>query len=242
MCVVPPRFILSFSANLLDCASFPRIDIFPHLHSEPVHLGSSLQHCHPIRHTSQLSRPMAPHSSPLGLRRQLARLRPRLTLGTPNQNHLNRAPSPLPALVPARCLRHPPNRPYPLRRPLHRTPLPLPQPLARQIRYYYVFGFLSSVSLILLVTIAEVTIIATYSQLCAENHHWWWQSFLTGGSSAFWIFAYCIWYYLFKLNVTGFVSGLLFFSYSFLACAVYGLLTGTVGFLTAYAFVKRIYR
>ena len=130
MCVVPPRFILSFFANLLDCASFPRIDIFPHLHSEPVHLGSSLQHCHPIRHTSQLSRPMAPHSSPLGLRRQLARLRPRLTLGTPNQNHLNRAPSPRPALVPARCLRHPPNRPYPLRRPLHRTPLPLPQPLA----------------------------------------------------------------------------------------------------------------
>ncbi|EYE97104.1 transmembrane 9 family protein [Aspergillus ruber CBS 135680] len=108
--------------------------------------------------------------------------------------------------------------------------------------YYYVFGFLSSVSLILLVTVAEVTIIATYSQLCAENHHWWWQSFLTGGSSAFWIFAYCIWYYMFKLNVTGFVSGLLFFSYSFLACAVYGLLTGTVGFLTAYAFVKRIYR
>ena len=34
--------------------------------------------------------------------------------------------------------------------------------------YYYVFGFLSSVSLILLVTISEVTIIATYSQLCAE--------------------------------------------------------------------------
>lgn len=127
--------------------------------------------------------------------------------------------------------------------------------------YYYVFGFLSSVSLILLVTISEVTIIATYSQLCAEvyspspenlssksnankkkNHHWWWQSFLTGSSSAAWIFAYCIWYYFFKLNITGFVSGLLFFSYSFLACAVYGLLTGTVGFLTAYAFVKRIYR
>lgn len=108
--------------------------------------------------------------------------------------------------------------------------------------YYYVFGFLSSVSLVLLVTISEVTVIATYSQLCAENHHWWWQSFLTGGSSAAWVFAYCVWYYVFKLHVTGFVSGLLFFSYSFLACAVYGLLTGTVGFLTAYAFIKRIYR
>ncbi|KAL1961708.1 hypothetical protein VTN77DRAFT_1312 [Rasamsonia byssochlamydoides] len=107
--------------------------------------------------------------------------------------------------------------------------------------YYYVFGFLSVVSTILIVTVSEVTIIATYSQLCSENYHWWWQSFLTGGSSAFWIFAYCIWYYLFKLHITGFVSSLLFFSYSFLACVVYGLLTGTVGFLTAYAFVRRIY-
>lgn len=75
-----------------------------------------------------------------------------------------------------------------------------------------------------------------------QNYHWWWQSFLTGSSSAFWIFAYCIWYYTFKLHITGFVSGLLFFSYSFLACAVYGLLTGTVGFLAAYAFVRRVYR
>lgn len=107
--------------------------------------------------------------------------------------------------------------------------------------YYYVFGFLSVVSTILIVTVSEVTIIATYNQLCAENYHWWWQSFLTGGSSAFWIFAYCIWYYMFKLHITGFVSSLLFFSYSFLACAVYGLLTGTVGFLTAYAFIRRIY-
>ncbi|GAB1216661.1 hypothetical protein ATERTT37_005879 [Aspergillus terreus] len=108
--------------------------------------------------------------------------------------------------------------------------------------YYYVFGFLSAVTTILMVTVSEVTVIATYSQLCAENYHWWWQSFLTGGSSAFWVFAYCIWYYFFHLHITGFVSSLLFFSYSFLACAVYGLLTGTVGFLTAYAFIRRIYR
>ncbi|KAJ5814592.1 Sodium:alanine symporter [Penicillium riverlandense] len=107
--------------------------------------------------------------------------------------------------------------------------------------YYYVFGFLSVVSAILVVTVIEVTVIATYSQLCSENYHWWWRSFLVGGSSAFWIFAYCIWFYMFRLHVTGFVSSLLFFSYSFLACTVYGLLTGTVGFLAAYAFVRRVY-
>ncbi|KAI4134064.1 MAG: hypothetical protein LQ347_001833 [Umbilicaria vellea] len=107
--------------------------------------------------------------------------------------------------------------------------------------YYYVFGFLSVVSVVLMVTIIEAAIVATYIQLCAENHHWWWQSFFVGGAGAFWIFIYSVWYYYTKLHIQGFISGMLFFSYSFLACVVYGLLTGTVGFLTAYAFVRRIY-
>lgn len=34
--------------------------------------------------------------------------------------------------------------------------------------YYYVFGFLSVVSVVLMVTIVEATIVATYIQLCAE--------------------------------------------------------------------------
>ena len=107
--------------------------------------------------------------------------------------------------------------------------------------YYYVFGFLSVVSLVCIVTIVEVTIVATYIQLCSENYNWWWQSVFIGSGSAVWIFFYCIWFYWTKLHIQGFVSGLLFFSYSLLACTVYGLLTGTVGFLTAYAFVRRIY-
>ncbi|KXX73267.1 Transmembrane 9 superfamily member 4 [Madurella mycetomatis] len=108
--------------------------------------------------------------------------------------------------------------------------------------YYYLFGFLAVVLTILMVTIAEVTVVSIYMQLCAENYHWWWQSFLVGGASAFWIWMYTLWYYFTKLHITGFVSSMLFFSYSFMACCVYGLLTGTVGFLTGYAFVRRIYR
>jgi transmembrane 9 superfamily member 2/4 len=62
-----------------------------------------------------------------------------------------------------------------------------------------------------------------------------------GGGSAVWVFAYSIWYYYFKLHITSVVSSILFFSYSLLSCALYGLLTGTLGFLAAYAFVRRIY-
>lgn len=107
--------------------------------------------------------------------------------------------------------------------------------------YYYVFGFLAVVSVILVLTIAEVTVVTVYIQLCSENYHWWWQSFMIGGGSALWIFLYCIWYYFAKLHISGFVSSILFFTYSFMGCCVYGLLTGTVGFLTAYTFVRKIY-
>ena len=107
--------------------------------------------------------------------------------------------------------------------------------------YYYVFGFLSVVSLLSIVAVIEVTIVATYVQLCAENYNWWWQSIAIGSGSAIWIFVYCSWFYCFKLHIQGFISGILFFSYSLLASAVYGLLMGTIAFMTAYAFVRRIY-
>ena len=107
--------------------------------------------------------------------------------------------------------------------------------------YYYVFGFLSIISALLSITIAETVMITTYIQLCSENYHWWWQSFFVGGASGFWIFVYSVWYYATRLHIEGFVSSLLFFSYSALACAVYSLATGTIGFLTAYMFIRRIY-
>ncbi|GAB1741029.1 hypothetical protein NU219Hw_g6280t1 [Hortaea werneckii] len=94
--------------------------------------------------------------------------------------------------------------------------------------YYYVFGFLAVVCLVLVGVVME-------------NYNWWWHSFLLGASSALWIFAYCLYYAANHLHLVGWPSSLLFFAYSFLACAVYALLMGTVGFLTAYAFVRRIY-
>jgi transmembrane 9 superfamily protein 2/4 len=107
--------------------------------------------------------------------------------------------------------------------------------------YYYVFGFTGVVSVVLAITVAEVTLVATYLLLCSENYHWWWHSFAIGGSSSIWVYAYLVYSYFTRLHISGFVSSMLFFTYSLLACAVYALLTGTIGFLAAYAFVRRIY-
>ncbi|KAF3094064.1 hypothetical protein TWF706_008606 [Orbilia oligospora] len=107
--------------------------------------------------------------------------------------------------------------------------------------YYYMFGFLALIIAILLVTIVEITVVMTYFQLCAENYHWWWHAFRVGAASSVYIFLYSVWYYLAKLHIHGLVNSLLFFGYSLLGSAVYGVLGGTVGFLSAYMFVRRIY-
>ena len=59
-------------------------------------------------------------------------------------------------------------------------------------QYYYIFGFTLLVYIILLITCAEITVLLTYYQLCAENHRWWWFSFVTSGSVSFYVFAFSV--------------------------------------------------
>ncbi|KAI5817359.1 hypothetical protein BZA77DRAFT_310454 [Pyronema omphalodes] len=107
--------------------------------------------------------------------------------------------------------------------------------------YYYMFGFLGLITGVLVLVVMEISVVMTYFMLCYENWGWWWRSFLVGGGSAVWVFIYSAWYYFTRLEVQGWTSGMLYFAYSALACAVYGVLLGTVGWLASYAFVRRIY-
>merc|ERR1711998_412198 len=80
-------------------------------------------------------------------------------------------------------------------------------------RFYYVFGFLMLVLLILLLTCAEISIVLCYFQLCNEDYNWWWRSFLTSGSSGLYLFAYSIMYFFTQLDISGFVPTLIYFAY-----------------------------
>lgn len=40
-------------------------------------------------------------------------------------------------------------------------------------QFYYVFGFLFLVFVILVVTCAEISVVMCYFHLCQENHHWY---------------------------------------------------------------------
>jgi len=108
-------------------------------------------------------------------------------------------------------------------------------------KYYFLFGFLFLVFLILVITCAEISVVMCYFQLCSEDWRWWWRSFLTSATSAFYMFLYAIFYYATRLEVDGFVDSLLYFGYSLILTLFFFVLTGTIGFYSCYYFVKKIY-
>ncbi|GFZ08102.1 transmembrane nine 7 [Actinidia rufa] len=108
-------------------------------------------------------------------------------------------------------------------------------------QFYYIFGFLFIVFVILIITCAEITIVLCYFQLCSEDYHWWWRAYLTAGSSAFYLFLYSVFYFFTKLEITKLVSGILYFGYMLIGSYAFFVLTGTIGFYACFWFVRKIY-
>ncbi|KAF0905761.1 hypothetical protein E2562_008818 [Oryza meyeriana var. granulata] len=108
-------------------------------------------------------------------------------------------------------------------------------------QFYYIFGFLFLVFVILIITCAEITIVLCYFQLCSEDYMWWWRSYLTSGSSALYLFLYAAFYFFTKLQITKLVSGILYFGYMLLASLAFFVLTGTIGFCACFWFTRLIY-
>lgn len=81
-------------------------------------------------------------------------------------------------------------------------------------QFYYVFGFLALVVLILIITCAEISIVLCYFQLCNEHYHWWWRSFFVSGSSALFVTSSlpCLHSVCFGFSgISSFISGMCFF-------------------------------
>lgn len=108
-------------------------------------------------------------------------------------------------------------------------------------RYYYVFGFLFIVFVILVITCAEITIVMIYFQLCSEDYRWWWRSFFTSASSGGYLFLYTVFYFFTSMKMKRFVSVLIFFGYMGIASYLFAIMTGTMGFLSCLLFIRKIY-
>lgn len=79
-----------------------------------------------------------------------------------------------------------------------------------QYQVFYVFGVIFVIFVLTLITSAEVSIVMCYFQLVNEDWHWWWRSVFTGGSIAFYLFGYSI-YYASNLEITKITSSIIIY-------------------------------
>ena len=78
---------------------------------------------------------------------------------------------------------------------------------------YTLFGILSLAFIMLLIVTSAVTIGLTYFQLQSEDWRWFWRSFVTAGSTGFYIFGYAIFYYNYRSYMSGTLQAAYFFGY-----------------------------
>ncbi|KAG8074193.1 hypothetical protein GUJ93_ZPchr0006g44351 [Zizania palustris] len=98
------------------------------------------------------------------------------------------------------------------------------------------------VFIILLIVTAFITVALTYFQLAAEDHEWWWRSFLCGGSTGFFVYGYCLYYYYARSDMSGFMQTSFFFGYMACICYAFFLMLGMIGFRATLFFVRHIYK
>ncbi|PIN25419.1 Endosomal membrane protein, EMP70 [Handroanthus impetiginosus] len=107
-------------------------------------------------------------------------------------------------------------------------------------KIYTLPGVLFITFIILTILTAMLSVGLTYFQLAVEDHQWWWRSILHGGSTAIFMFFYCIYFYL-KSNMSGILQTSFFFGYSACMCYAFFLMLGTISFRASLMFVRRIY-
>lgn len=112
-----------------------------------------------------------------------------------------------------------------------------------QNEIFYFFGFLGAVFLILVLTCAEVSVVLTYLQLSKESYHWWWPAFISTASSGIYVFGYSIIFLFVQPELRGIhmMSTLIYAGYMLLGSLMFALGTGCIGFLSSFAFVRKIY-
>jgi len=107
--------------------------------------------------------------------------------------------------------------------------------------HYTLYGILFLVFLILLIVTACISVALTYFQLSSEDHRWWWQSVFSSGNTGSFVFMYSIFYFYVRSNMDGTLQTVQFFGVNLLACFVFFLMLGTIGFFSSLQFVRYIY-
>ena len=99
-------------------------------------------------------------------------------------------------------------------------------PYLRSGQMYYMFGFIMLAFLVLIIVCAQIAVLLCYFHLCAEDYRWWWHSFFSTGSTAIYLSLFSLHYFVNKTSITGSLSYLLYFGYTFIIVFLFFIMTG----------------
>jgi transmembrane 9 superfamily protein 2/4 len=112
-----------------------------------------------------------------------------------------------------------------------------------QNQIFYMFGFLSVVFLVFMITSMEISVVLCYLKLCSEDYRWWFYSFFCSGTSGLYVFLYSIFYLLTQPEFEGIdmLSVLVYLGYMIIVSLAFTLVAGFLGFRCCFWFTRKIY-
>ncbi|KAG2491788.1 hypothetical protein HYH03_009948 [Edaphochlamys debaryana] len=109
--------------------------------------------------------------------------------------------------------------------------------------FYYLFGFVLLIGGLTCVINAEISVLCTYVQLCAEDYHWWWRSFHRGASVSLYIGLYALGFLASSMpSLTGFIAVFIYICYMSLFVLAFYYAMGALGFMSSLWFVYSIFK
>ncbi|GIL84591.1 hypothetical protein Vretimale_14585 [Volvox reticuliferus] len=109
--------------------------------------------------------------------------------------------------------------------------------------FYYLFGFVLLIGGLTCVINAEISVLCTYVQLCAEDYSWWWRSFYRGASVSLYIGLYALGFLVSSLSsLSGFIPVFIYICYMSLFVLAFYYAMGAVGFGASLWFVYSIFK
>jgi transmembrane 9 superfamily protein 2/4 len=106
---------------------------------------------------------------------------------------------------------------------------------------YYLMSYLFIAFVLVGVSCALLSTVMCYLRLTEQDHRWWWKAFAESASTGFWLFLYSIWYMLYVMNLSGFLTVMVYVTYMCIVSMAFALYCGAVGFLTTFYFTRKIY-
>mmetsp|Transcript_14571 Transcript_14571/g.42713 ORF Transcript_14571/g.42713 Transcript_14571/m.42713 type:complete len:265 (+) Transcript_14571:1331-2125(+) len=106
---------------------------------------------------------------------------------------------------------------------------------------YTLFGILLFAFILLVIVTSFITVALLYFQLAREDHRWWWVTFINGGMTGAFIYAYSFFYYFHRSGMSGWLQGSFYFGYMAAISFAFFLMLGSAGFHFSLVFVRHIY-